>query len=198
MREQLDHAGHRGALGGVVAVAVVAVALAVAPGAALLALLPATAATTAVAAAAGAARARRALVLVGGVGLRAVVVGDRDGGRARVGVVARVGVAGPAAAAAAAGTRLGRVLVGGALLEDLLLRRAAGLRFQDGLDEVGLAELAVALEAQLGREDVQVGERRGLQGGAGQDGHGWCLSVRSFGGRPAALVSGRRASGSRA
>ena len=97
------------------------------------------------------------------LGLGLVVLAVRDG---LVG-----GLAAPAAAAAAARAGLG---LGGDLVDGLLGDRlgvVAALVGDDPVDEVGLAQTAEAVEAELRGDRVQIGEGARLQGGAGQHGH---------------------------
>ena len=99
------------------------------------------------------------------------------------GIAVRLLVAAAAAAAApAAAAALGRVLVvakpaarglrdgrpaSGSAATSSASRRLAR---EDGVDELGLAQAAEAVDAELVGEQVQVGERALLQGGAVQDG----------------------------
>ena len=64
-------------------------------------------------------------------------------------------------------------------------RVVAGLAGEDRVDQVGLAQAAEAVDAELVGEQVQVGERALLQRGAVQDGgHGGLLRYGSVGARP--------------
>jgi hypothetical protein len=79
------------------------------------------------------------------------------------------------------------VLVGRAVL-------GAALALEDRVDEVGLAQAAVAVDGELTGEGVQVGEGALFESGTGQHGHDGVLLWRSVvGRRPARVdVSGRR------
>src|SRR5439155_18143741 len=119
-----------------------------------------------------------------GLGLGLLVAGALVGG-ALLGVLVAVAAAAAAAATvpAPAGRRLGLLLLGargGRLLPALL--------DEDGVDEIGLAQPAEAVHAELVGDQVQVGQRALLQRGAVQYGsHAGPLD--SVGRRPAALCA---------
>ncbi len=139
-------------------------------------------------AAPAAARAARGalLVVVGVVGL-----GDRLGGVAVVGLRAPAAAASAAPAAAPRRVVLVLVVVGrgdrsGEVGVDLVAgldrlgrvgvvgggRLLAGLAGDDRLDDLGLAQTAEAVDAELAGEHVKVCERAALEGVARENGHG--------------------------
>ena len=79
------------------------------------------------------------------------------------------------------------------LVDGLVGRRLlAALAGDDRLDEVGLAQAAEAVDAQLAGEQVKVGERTALEGVAGEHGQGgillWGRWDRSASGRAASAA----------
>jgi hypothetical protein len=171
---------------------------------ALLAVAVAVAASLAVAPAAGPALPRP-LVLVGvRVALDLDQVAHDVGllvlGLLLLGLLASVEVVGGAtpAAAPAAAPRARRRL-GGGLVDDVradadadvavVVVALAPLVGDDALDELGLAQAAEAVDPELGGDRVQIGERAGLQRGAGQNGHGSSFVGVGVGRRPGRVVS---------
>src|SRR5439155_20956889 len=105
---------------------------------------------------------------------------------ALVGVTARTPAPATAPTAARAlgglGVRSGVLDCAGAVL--------AALAGEDRVDEVGLAQPAVAVDAELGGERVQVGERAVLEAAAIQDGHDGLLPWLVGGLRPRGVAAG--------
>src|SRR6185437_5526612 len=97
------------------------------------------------------------------VGGRRCLIGR--GGRPLAILVAPAGTAATAAATAPAATRL---VVVAALLR-ALLGFGLGNRGDDRVDQLGLAQAAEAVDAELVGEQVQIGEWALLQSGAVQD-----------------------------
>src|SRR4051812_30923052 len=197
VRQQLDDAAH-GALGPGLAIACAGAP--VAAGAVAAAAVAAVAVPSAAAAAAARAPGRPVLLLLGllvldldevaldvGLGLLGLGLGVGLG----VGLVLvdlrRAVAQAPAPPTPAPRPRL---RLGGRLVDDVLGERlvvVAALVLDDAVDELGLAQAAEAVDAELRRDRVQIGERARLQGGAGQNGHGVLLRDVGVGRRPAAL-----------
>ena len=95
-----------------------------------------------------------------------------DGLVALVLVVASRGTAAPTAPASPA-PRAGTLLIGVALvIGAILLGGRPALLGDDRVDQIVLAQTAIPVDRELGREGVKIGERAGFERVAIEDGHG--------------------------